>query len=91
MPPSHRTQVKISSRGRPYLDWEPMPRVPDEYLECIVYLDKAPAILDEEKETPTQRLVKLEGYLKNELAVHGNSLYAQDLKDTISTIENRKW
>ena len=38
MPPSHRTQVKISSRGRPYLDWEPMPRVPDEYLECIVYL-----------------------------------------------------
>jgi hypothetical protein len=33
-----RTVVKRSSRGRLYLDWEPMPRVPDEYLECVVYL-----------------------------------------------------
>jgi len=33
-----RTVVKTSSRGRLYLDWEPMPRVPDQYLECVVYL-----------------------------------------------------
>lgn len=35
-----RTVVKTSSKGRLYLDWEPepMPRVPDEYLECVVYL-----------------------------------------------------
>jgi hypothetical protein len=37
MPP-RRTVVKASSKGRLYLDWEPMPRVPDEYLECVVYL-----------------------------------------------------
>ena len=28
-----RTVVKTSSKGRLYLDWEPMPRVPDEYTE----------------------------------------------------------
>jgi trypsin-like peptidase len=35
-----RTVVKTSSKGRLYLDWEPEPmtRVPDEYLECVVYL-----------------------------------------------------
>jgi hypothetical protein len=35
---TRRTVVKTSSRGRLYLDWEPMPRVPDKYLECVVYL-----------------------------------------------------
>lgn len=35
---SRRTVVKTSSRGNLYLDWEPMPRVPDEFLECVVYL-----------------------------------------------------
>lgn len=33
-----RTVVKTSSRGRLYLDWEPMPRIPDDVLECVVYL-----------------------------------------------------
>jgi hypothetical protein len=33
-----KTVVKVSSRGNLYLDWEPMPRVPDEYLKCVVYL-----------------------------------------------------
>ena len=54
-------------------------------------LDKEPAIIDTDKETSAQRLVKLRAYLIQETAVHGNSLYAQDLQETISTIENRKW
>jgi len=35
---SRRTVVKTSLRGHLYLDWAPMPRVPNEYAECIVYL-----------------------------------------------------
>jgi hypothetical protein len=35
---SQRTVVKTSAKGRLYLDWEPMPRVPDQYLDCIVYM-----------------------------------------------------
>src|SRR5260370_42243079 len=33
-----RTVTKLSARGEPYLDWEPMPRIPDEFLDCVVYL-----------------------------------------------------
>ena len=33
-----RTVVKTSAKGRLYLDWDPMTRIPDEYLECVVYM-----------------------------------------------------
>ena len=33
-----KTIVKTSAKGDLYLDWEPMPRIPDDYLDCVVYL-----------------------------------------------------
>ncbi len=56
-----------------------------------IKLDKAPIVIDINNETPAERLAKLRVFLLEETAVHGNSLYARDLRDTISTIENRKW
>lgn len=53
-------------------------------------LDKPPiAVIETDKETPAQRLVKLRTFLIQKTAVHGNSLYAQDLKLSIQQIENR--
>ena len=51
-------------------------------------LDKPPiTVIDTDKERPAQRLVKLRTYLLQETAVHGNSLYAQDLTETIKRME----
>ncbi len=33
-----KTVTRYSSRGRPYEIWAPMPRVPDEFIDCVVYL-----------------------------------------------------
>jgi hypothetical protein len=52
-------------------------------------LDKLPTIVDTDKETPQERLIKLRFFLAAETTANGNTLYAQDLKETITQIENR--
>lgn len=52
-------------------------------------LDKPP--MNVEIERPKERLSKLERFLTEELAAHGNSLYAQDLKSTINHLNERNW
>ncbi len=60
---SGRTVVKTSSRGRLYLDWEPMPRVPDEFLECVVYLyPSIPAAETGEKVGGTGFIVRVDDH-----------------------------
>jgi hypothetical protein len=33
-----KTVTRYSSCGHPYEIWAPMPRVPDEFIDCVVYL-----------------------------------------------------
>ena len=51
-----------------------------------IQLDKPPMNL-QDKETKLDRITRCERLLAEELDTNGNTLYAQDLEETIKTLE----